>query len=37
LLKELEAVKNKCNIVIINESPEPLKDSVLSLKMWEEI
>jgi len=36
LLKELEAVKNKCNIVIINESPEPLKDSVLSLNVWKD-
>ena len=37
LLKEMETVKNKCNITIINESPEPLKDSVESLKMWKEI
>ena len=36
LLKELKAVKNKCNIVIINESPEPLKDSVLSLNVWKD-
>ena len=37
LLKELKAVKNKCNITIINESPDPVKDSVLSLKVWNEI
>lgn len=37
LFKELKVVKNKCDIAIINESPDPVKDSVLSMKVWEEV
>ncbi|MEK6891068.1 MAG: TIM barrel protein [Nanoarchaeota archaeon] len=37
LLKELKNVKNKCDITIINESPDPVKDSVLSLRVWKEV
>ena len=37
LLDALKSVKNKCNLTVINESPDPLKDSVESVKIWKEI
>ncbi len=37
LLKELKALKGKCNINIINESPEPVKDSVASINILKDV
>jgi len=37
LLNELKSVKNKCDITVINESPDPVKDSVESVKIWKKI
>ncbi|MEM3113504.1 MAG: TIM barrel protein [Candidatus Pacearchaeota archaeon] len=37
LLEALKPLKKSHDITIINESPDPVKDSILSLKIWKEM